>query len=66
MKDLTNGEKRDISAILGRRANEIALYKNEFMKDKNHLGSVELPLTREMDRLRTLADKILPDGSNED
>jgi hypothetical protein len=55
---LTTQEKKDIKDILSRRANEIALFKNEFMKDKSHLGSVELALTREMQRLRDLADKV--------
>ena len=60
MSILTDKEKREISEILGRRANEIAGFKHDLMQDKNHLGSVELALTREMNRLRDLADKVDP------
>lgn len=58
MIDLTKDEMQQVSEILKRRANEIAGYKTDMMKEKHHLGSVELALTREMERLRDLADKV--------
>lgn len=61
MSDLTNAEKGAISVILKRRANEIASYKADMMKEKHHLGSVEMALTREIERLRDLADKVNPE-----
>lgn len=60
MSNLTDKEKREVAEILERRANEIAGFKRDLMQDKNHLGSVELALTREMERLRDLADKVNP------
>ncbi len=60
MIDLTKTEKGAISVILKRRANEIATYRADIMKEGYHLGSVEMALTREIDRLRDLAGKVNP------
>ena len=56
--DLTNVERKSIAEILSRRANEIAGYCGDYRNDPNHCGSVELALTREIERLRRLAGKI--------
>ena len=58
--NLSKKETGEISDILRRRANEIASYKSDMMKEKHHLGSVELALTREIERLRDLSDKVNP------
>jgi hypothetical protein len=58
--NLSKKEAEEVSEILSRRANEIAIYKTDMMKEKHHLGSVELALTREMERLRSLAEKVNP------
>jgi len=60
MSNLTKTEEGAVSVILKRRANEIAAYKADMMKEKHHLGSVEMALTREIERLRDLADKVGP------
>jgi hypothetical protein len=57
---LTNNERRQIAEILERRANEIAGFNDTYRRDDGHYGSVELALTREIDRLRGLADKVNP------
>lgn len=60
---ITIEKARDIEEILSRRANEIASFRQKYTNDDNHLGSVELALSREIDRLRELADtmKVNPD-----
>jgi hypothetical protein len=58
--NLSKKEAEEVSEILSRRANEIAIYKTDMMKEKHYLGSVELALTREMERLRSLAEKVNP------
>ena len=60
MSEITESEKQQVSQILRRRANEIAGFEADMRKDKNHLGSVEMALTREIERLRRLADKVNP------
>ena len=62
---LTQSEKEQIAEILNRRANEIAGFNSEYQLDKNHYGSVELALTREVDRLRRLADRVNPTNLDE-
>ena len=52
---LSESERADIAEILTRRANDIASYTNE---RKDLPGSVELGLTREMARLRGLAERV--------
>lgn len=55
---LTTDEKAQIAEILSRRANEVSGFAMEYREDKKHFGSVELALTREIERLRELAAKI--------
>lgn len=58
--ELTQSEKEQIAEILTRRANEIASFSGGYQREGNHYGSVELALTREINRLRRLADKVNP------
>lgn len=60
MADLTEDERADIAEILDRRANEIATFADEYRREPKHYGSVELALTREIDRLRFLSDRVNP------
>jgi hypothetical protein len=60
MSDLTKSDRDQIADVLSRRSNEIASYLDDYRKDSNHFGSVELALTREIQRLRRLADKLNP------
>ncbi len=53
-------ERKEISEILNRRANEIARFSDNYRRDENHFDSVELALAREISRLRLLADAIDP------
>jgi hypothetical protein len=57
---LKKKDREDIANILRRRANEIAKFKADYMADRSHLGSVEMALTREIERLRDFADEIEP------
>ena len=58
--EITFKECEQIAEILERRANEIAGFAGSYRSDSNHFGSVELALSREINRLRRLADKIKP------
>lgn len=58
--ELTPIECSQIAEILNRRANEIAGFSADYRRDSNHFGSVELALTREIERLRRLALKVCP------
>lgn len=60
MTELTISERKQIVEILYRRANEIAVFSSDYKSGSNHHGSVELALTREIERLRRLADKVCP------
>lgn len=63
---LSQSDSKQIAEILTRRANEIAGFCGEYRNDPKHYGSVELALTREIDRLRRLADKVYQqDGEDE-
>lgn len=55
---LTRRDRDDIQEILERRANEVAGFLREYEKQPVWYGSVELALTREIDRLRDLAHKV--------
>lgn len=58
---LTPSQREQISEILLRRANEIAAFSGDYQRgNKDHLGSVELALTREIQRLRSLAECVNP------
>lgn len=58
--ELTKSEREQIAKILERRANEIAGFSSDYRRDGNHFGSVELALTREIERLRKLAVRVNP------
>lgn len=60
MTPLTANEQIQISEILDRRANEIATYLMEYRNDPKHYGSVELALSREVERLRHLSGRVNP------
>lgn len=60
MIDLTKRDAAQIAEILNRRANEIAGFSEDYRKDGKHYGSVELALSREIVRLRRLAEKVNP------
>lgn len=64
--ELTKSERTQIAEILSRRANEIAGFSGDYRKDGNHYGSVELALTREIERLRRLADRVNPSEPEEE
>lgn len=57
---LTRSDREQIADILYRRSGEIAEFKRRYTADSNHFGSVELALTREIERLRRLSDLIEP------
>lgn len=57
---LTPFARREIGEILNRRANEVAGFLDKYRRDSDHFGSVELALTREIDRLRRLAEQVDP------
>lgn len=57
---LTTHEREQIAEILHRRANEIAGFKADYTRTSDHLGSVELALTREIQRLRHLEGRVCP------
>lgn len=61
MSDLTKFERKQIGEILERRANEIAGFSDKYRREPEHYGSVELALTREIDRLRRLAERVNPE-----
>ena len=63
--ELTKVERDQVSEILRRRANEIAGFSGDYRKDNNHFGSVEMALTREIERLRKLADRVNPASPND-
>ena len=66
MTDLTKLERERVSYILRNVANEIAAFNDEYRRNTNYLGSVERALTREIDRMRKLAERVLPPGPDED
>lgn len=57
---LTTHEREQIAEILRRRANEIAAFSANYTRTSDHLGSVELALTREIQRLRHLESRVHP------
>ena len=58
--ELTRSEREQISEILRRRANEIAGFNDEYRRDEKHHGSVEFALSREIQRLRRLSERVCP------
>ena len=61
MAELTTSERGQIGEILERRANEIAGFSDEYRRNPQHFGSVEFALTREINRLRRLAERVNPE-----
>lgn len=57
---LTRSEREQIGEILKRRANEIAGFSGDYRNDPKHFGSVELALSREINRLRFLEGRVNP------
>jgi hypothetical protein len=64
-ESLTKSERAQIAEILSQRANEIAGFSDAYRGDPKHYGSVKLALTREIDRLRRLADRVNPEPDEE-
>lgn len=58
--NLVESECQQIAEILSRRANEIAGFNDEYRRNPAHYGSVELALSREIARLRRLAERVNP------
>lgn len=63
---LTASEQKQISEILKRRANEIAGFSDGYRRKDDHYGSVEMALTREVERLRNLASRLNPPKPEDD
>ena len=68
---LTISDRRAISEILSRRANDIATFKWDLEKEAGKKidgfpGSVEMALSREMKRLRRLSDLVKPPAEPEE
>ena len=66
IKPLTKSERSQISEILARRANEIAGFSSDYRSDPKHYGSVEFALTREIDRLRRLDERVSPEPEEDE
>lgn len=66
MADLTKSERAQIGEILERRANEIAGFSDEYRREPKHYGSVEFALTREINRLRRLAERVNPEPEEDE
>lgn len=69
--ELAPKDGEQIAEILTRRSNEIAGFKEQFRKPAvagpaELPGSVELALSREIERLRDLADKVKPPKDEEE
>lgn len=64
--ELTASERAQIGQILSRRANEIAGFSDSYRNDPKHFGSVEFALTREIGRLRRLAERVNPEPEDEE
>ena len=56
---LSQSELEDVAYIMYRRADEIAIFRSDYTAIGSHYGSVDMALTREIERLRRLAKKIL-------
>lgn len=55
---ISEEELVQIEEILQRRANEVAMFRDAYTSNKDHLGSVELALSREITRLRVLQGAV--------
>ena len=68
---LSVSERQQLAEILDRRSNEIASFKRDLEHKLARTidefpGSVELAMTREIARLRKLADKLRPPSPDDD
>jgi hypothetical protein len=63
---MTRSEQEQIAEILNRRANEITGFAGDYKSKPDHFGSVELALTREIARLRRLAESVCPTTPEDD
>lgn len=63
---LTKKDRAEISEILVRRSNEIASFLSDYRSDSKHFGSVELALSREIERLRRLSSNVNPEEPEEE
>ena len=68
---LSVSERQQLAEILDRRSNEIASFKSDLERKLEQRlgdfpGSVELAITREISRLRKLADKVRPPSPDDD
>lgn len=63
---LTKADRQQIGEALRRRANEVAEFGDEYRRNPTHYGSVDLALSREVDRLRQLADRVDPPEPEQD
>lgn len=66
MTNLSRIEREQVAEILDRRSNEISGFANSYRQNPEHFGSVELALSREIARLRRLADKVNPPEPEEE
>ena len=64
--ELTRREREQIAEILVRRANEIADFNGDYRREDKHYGSVELALSREIQRPRRLAERVCPPEPEEE
>jgi hypothetical protein len=64
--ELTRKECEDIAEILDRRANEIAGFHGEYKSNSQRYRSVELAMTREINRLRKLSNRVCPPAPSGD
>jgi len=58
--DLTDSERRQIAEILDHRANEVAGFLGEYRNRPDCIGGVLFAVSREVDRLRRLSDRLAP------
>ena len=65
-QSMTQADRAQIAEVLERRANEIAGFSDEYRRDPKHYGSVELALTREINRLRRLAERVNPEPEEQE
>lgn len=67
--DIPEWVRKGAAEILSRRANEIGSFKHDYAKhvgaDYKMLGSVEHALSREMARLRRMAEALKPEEPDE-
>lgn len=58
--ELTNSDRCQICEILDHRANEIAGFANKYRNQPDCIGGVLFAVSREVDRLRRLSDRVAP------